>query len=255
MPQSLPLQGLSVLVTRPEKQADALIKQLKSKGAMVLHQPAIAIVADNNALQQTLVQQINDYDWLIFISKNAVEYGLDLIEARQQLKSDLKIAAIGKATCEALTQRGYNTVYCPTEGYDSEALLKSDAFSAEQIHQNKILIIRGGQGREHLKQSLEQRSSIVNYLDAYKREPAKLRLELADLHDIDIITISSQQGLDYLLAMLDAMTVKSMLDKLLIVPSERCHQRAAELGFKRIETAANATDDAMLNCITTKIKA
>jgi len=255
MPQTLPLQGLSVLVTRPEKQADALIEQLQNKGATVLHQPAISIVADNNASQQALVEQINSYDWLVFISKNAVQYGLDLIESRQPLNADLKIAAIGKATSKALNQRGYNNVYCPAEGYDSEALLQSEVFSAAQIRHNKILIIRGGQGREHLKQTLEQRCSSVSYLDAYKREPGKLRFKLADLLAIDIITISSQQGLDYLLAMLDAMTVKSLLDKLLIVPSDRCHKRAAELGFKRIETAANATDNAMLNCITNKIKA
>lgn len=255
MPQNLPLQGISVLVTRPEKQADALINQLKGKGATVLHQPAISIVSDKNASQQALIEQINNFDWLIFISKNAVEYGLDLMEAKQQLKSDLKLAAIGKATCEALNQRGYHTVYCPSEGYDSEALLQSDAFSAEQIKNKNVLIIRGGQGREHLKQTLEQRASLVCYLDAYKRQPAKLSLAPTDLHNIDVITISSQQGLDYLVKLFDAMTVKSMLDKLLIVPSERCHKRAAEIGFKQIETAANATDDAMLNCITNKIKA
>lgn len=254
MPEQLPLQGLSVLVTRPEKQADGLIELLTKKGATVLHQPAIRIVADSNSSQQAALDQINNYDWLIFISKNAVIYGLDLIEATHPLKTDINIAAIGKATCEALNQRGYQTVYCPAEGYDSEALLQSDAFSAEQIQHNKVLIVRGGQGREHLRQSLEQRSATVTYLDCYKREAAALRLKPVDLLNIDIITISSQQGLDYLLDMLDAMTVKSLFDKLLIVPSERCHKWAAELGFKRIETAANATDDAMLNCIMTNIK-
>jgi len=255
MPDKRPLQGCSVLVTRPKNQANALIELLKDQGATVLHQPAMTISAEPLAAQQSQIRRINNYDWLIFISKNAVEYGLNVIETGQTLNPSLKIAAIGKATCTALNLRGYNSIFCPAEGYDSEALLASDAFSADQIQAKKVLIIRGGQGREHLRETLEQRSASVVYLDVYQRHPATLQLSPTALQKLDIITISSQQGLEYLLSLVDTMTAKTMLDKLLIVPSERCYNRAVELGFKEIEIAANATDNAMLNCITHKIKA
>lgn len=248
-----PLSGLSVLVTRPIKQAESLIKQLEQQGATVLHQPAIRIEPVINSAQNPIIESINEYDWIVFISKNAVEYGLTLLSESQKNIQTASLAAIGKATCDALKQHGYSDISSPEQGFDSEALLNSEAFSKAQIKGKKLLIIRGGKGREHLKDSLETRQATVTYLDVYSRQTADLTLNLADFNSLDVITVSSQQGLENLLIMLGSNTIKRIQDKLLICPSKRCSQKASELGFNRVETAANATDNAMLNCIVDKI--
>ena len=248
-----PLNGLSVLVTRPLNQASSLISQLQLQGANVLHQPAIAIEAAFDSAQLPLLQSINNYDLLIFISQNAVEHGLSLVSNYQTIDKSLQIAAIGQSTQQTLLVNGFDNVISPQAGFDSETLLATAALSAEQIKDKKVLIIRGGEGRELLKDALESRSANVDYLDVYRRQRAALVIDPTDLSSLDIITVSSQQGLENLLSMFDAVPKKQILDKILITPSKRCSERARELGFNQIETAANATDNAMLSCIVDKI--
>ena len=248
-PGNKPLSGLQILVTRPEHQARSLIQLLGQQGADVFHQAAIRIEAEFNDSQKELLETLEQYDLLIFISKNAVHYGLSLFNTVDGLNKNRPLAAIGKATAQALTDHGFTNIICPDDGFDSEALLNTPAFLTPQINNKKILIIRGGAGREHLKETLEQRQATISYLDVYRRTPAKLELATETFKTLDIITVSSQQGLENLLSMLDNDTVNLLLEKKLITPGDRCSQKAKELGFKQIETAENATDNAMLNCI------
>jgi len=246
MPDNAALDQVTVLVTRPAGQADTLIKRLQQMGASVLHQPAIAIAAVTPPKSHIS----SDYDWILFISKNAVLYGLQYLDIKPE---NTQLAAIGKATQQALSEKGFSKVFCPEQGFTSEDLLSSDTFATDNIKNQSILIVRGGAGREHLKQQLQQRQAKVGYLDVYQRQIPELIITNEQILTANVITISSQQGLENLVEMLDPLTVKSMFDKLLIVPGVRCQQKATELGFKQVETAANATDDAMLNCIIDKI--
>ena len=244
-----PLTGLCVLVTRPLQQAQQLIHSLQAQGASTLHQPCIDIKACFNESQAALLAAIDNYDYVIFISKNAVEYGFALFKQTAHRLTSPVLAAIGQASSKALAQHTDKSIISPENGFDSEALLDCAEFSAQQIRAKKILIIRGGQGRPHLQDVLEQRQATVDCLDVYQRLPADRVLSNNDFQRLDVLTVSSQHGLENLLSMLDINTRTAILDKILITPSLRCSQKARELGFKHIETADNATDDAMLDCI------
>ena len=247
--------GLSILVTRPTNQATALIKLLQHEGARVLHQPSLKIQAFAEPGQQALIDNIADFDLLIFISRNAVEYGCRLINNQTPLDKTRPVAAIGKATQQALVEQGFSHIISPQQGFDSEALLASQALSIDEISSKKVLIIRGGQGRKLLKTTLEQRKASASYLDVYQRLPETPILSTTDYASLDFVTVSSQQGLESLLSILEPESKQQVLNKVLITPSLRCTERAKELGFNQIETAANATDNAMLSCIVDKIKA
>ncbi|MDH5517011.1 MAG: uroporphyrinogen-III synthase [Gammaproteobacteria bacterium] len=244
-----PLAGLSVLVTRPQQQADYLIQNLQQLGADTLHQPCINIQPYFDPAQQTVLSSINHYDFIIFVSANAVDYGFELLRRQQLSISKPLLAAIGKATVQRLQHYSAKSVISPEHGFDSEALLNCGQFLEHQIRAKKILIIRGGAGREHLKDVLKQRQASVDYLDVYQRSASAIIITSTDLQQLDILTVSSQQGLENLLAMLDSSDRAALLNKTLITPGSRCSDRARELGFKRIETADNATDDAMLSTI------
>jgi len=248
------LAGLSILVTRPANQTAALIELLQHQGARVLHQPSLKIQAFSDPDQQVLIDHIADFDLLIFISRNAVEYGCQLFNTQKPLDKSRPVAAIGKATQQALLEQGFTDIISPQHGFDSEALLASKGLSIEEISTKQVLIIRGGQGRELLKTTLEQRQASANYLDVYQRLPETPILSVADYESLDFVTVSSQQGLECLLSILEPESRQHILNKILITPSSRCADRAKELGFNQIETAANATDNAMLSCIIDKIK-
>ena len=244
-----PLTGLSVLVTRPLRQATHLLQSLQRLGASTYHQPCIDISPYSHQSQTVVMSSINRYDYIIFVSKNAVDYAFELFKTNNISITSPQIAAIGKTTRESLKNYFSDNIISPANGFDSEALLICPPFSEPQISFKKILIIRGGHGREHLKQTLEQRQASVEYLDVYQRSPSAIILPLDQFKNLDIITVSSQQGLENLLSMLDSKTRSAILKTLLITPSVRCANRAQELGFNQIVSAANATDDAMLSTI------
>src|SRR5882757_11198712 len=145
----LPLQGVGVLVTRPEQQAMPLCRLLESCGAMVLRLPAISIkpVGDTQDLRCRL-GALEAFDLIIFTSANAVRFGAPLLDQ----KRDLTLAAIGPATARALNQAGYRVAVQPAATFDSESLLLHPLL--DHPAGRRILIIKGSNGRSFLEQEL-----------------------------------------------------------------------------------------------------
>ena len=73
----------------------------------------------------------------IFISANAVEYGLRCVS----VPHDLSVAAIGHATAAALQHAGYRNILVPAQGADSEALLAAPALhEVAELHIGHALV-------------------------------------------------------------------------------------------------------------------
>jgi uroporphyrinogen-III synthase len=99
------LNGAHVLVTRPAHQAENLSRLIAERNGVAVRFPTLAIVAVDNActIQNTLAH-LDRYQWLIFISANAVtmhSYPVD--DGKIKKFKSVRIAAIGRATAEALT--------------------------------------------------------------------------------------------------------------------------------------------------------
>jgi len=67
------LTGRRIVVTRRREQSSALVSQLEARGATVLEVPAIEVgpPSDPGPLDAAL-QALDDYDWVVFTSENAV---------------------------------------------------------------------------------------------------------------------------------------------------------------------------------------
>src|SRR5688500_6262995 len=110
----LPLEGLSILITRPIRQAERLAKLIETVGGKPIIFPTIEIQAiEDKASLLKMLQNLKDYDLVIFISANAVEQGLPyILESKIPLDS-LKFAAIGNATKKALESYNIKDVVAP----------------------------------------------------------------------------------------------------------------------------------------------
>jgi len=161
------LQGVGVLVTRPEQQATPLCRLLESAGAVALRLPAIDIrpAADTRDIRLE-VGAIEAFDLIIFTSANAVRFGSALLDHRH----DLMLAAIGPATARALGEAGYRVAVTPTGAFDSESLLLHPVLAHPAGR--RILLIKGVNGRNLLERQLTQRGAQVEVADVYKRELA-----------------------------------------------------------------------------------
>lgn len=248
------LNGAHVLVTRPEHQAEHLSHLIEAQHGVAVRFPTLAIAAPDNAcgIQNTLAQ-LDKYQWLIFISANAVRMHSYLVDDGKIKKSkSVRNAAIGRATAEALTLAGLPVDLVPEKGYNSEALLAMPQL--QQMKGQRCLIVRGEGGRDELAMTLRNRGAHVDYLDVYKRIipsiDSSLVSSLLVQDKLDVITVTSGEALQNLFIMLEKKHHQRLLAVPLVVVSNRIRQIAADMGFKRIAVASCPLDSAILETVT-----
>ena len=244
------LAGLTILVTRPEHQAEPLCRLIETAGGQPLRLPALTILHTNDdlALSQRL-SQLSDYQIAIFISPNAVTYGLDAIERCGGMVDSLLLAAVGKGSAHALHHRlGRKPDLVPQGSFDSEALLALGPL--QHISGKRILIFRGVGGREHLADTLRQRRAIVDYAEVYRRATPPSPADGGWLDKTDIITLTSCEAIQNLVTMTPEAARAALFAKPLVVISQRCAEHARQLGFAQaIHISPQASDEAMANTL------
>ena len=244
------LTGLTILVTRPAHQAEPLCRLIEAAGGIPLRLPAITIHdnSDDPAFQRRL-SHLSDYQIAIFISPNAVSFGLDAIERSGGMVDSLLLATVGKGSARALQRRlGRTPDLVPQGSFDSEALLQLDPL--QHINGKRILIIRGVGGREHLAETLRQRKAQVDYAEVYRRESPAPTDDSEWLDKTDIITLTSSEAARNLVTMTPAAAHESLFARPLVVVSERCAEQARQLGFQQtIRITPQASDEAMVQTL------
>lgn len=246
------LTGRGILVTRPAHQAGPLCQLLEAAGAHALRFPVLTIrpAQDGTAVTAQLAR-LTDYDMAIFISANAVEQTMALMQPGAWPAS-VKIAAIGSATTRTLSAYGLTVTSSPTANFTSEALLLLPEFQA--VQDRRILILRGENGREHLRDNLLVRGAQVDYLAVYRRvrsnaDPQPL-LKQWQAGVIDAVLLTSAESLHQLQAIVGTLGQQLMRTTTLVVANVRIRELAQSLGHAGPVVIANdATDNAMLHAL------
>lgn len=242
-----------VLVTRPEGQADNLIRGLQAAGYRALHLPLLRVDAINPlpGLMRQRVQDLDLYDHVLFISANAARHGLSCLEAFwPQWPVGQRYWAVGASTAAVLEAHGL-AVGRPAVDMSSEGLLALPGLA--DLGGQRCLIVRGEGGREHLASVLRERGAEVDSLVCYRREPVEhdareLRARVGD-RPVDIVLISSGEGVEHLSRLLQNGEPSTLTNATLFAPSERVAALATDLGWPRVETVENASDAAMLAAV------
>ena len=242
-----PRAGLNIAVTRPREQAVQLAQRIEQAGGKVVLFPLLEIspAADPQALR-ALVSRLHEFNLAIFISPNAVRYGMEAICAEGILPARLKIATIGQGSAKALHDLGVQEVIAPQDRFDSEALLALSAL--QNVSGWRVVIFRGNGGRELLGDMLKARGATVEYAECYQRiKPQQdgAALLAADPH---AIIVTSSEALGYLWDMFDEAGRTWLATVPLFVPHTRITDAAQHLGWRNvIETAGG--DDGLLSSL------
>ena len=225
------LKGLTVLATRPNPQNIDLCQMIADESGRPIAFPVIRIDWLNR--ETATFKLLVSADILIFISVNAV-YGYQYWKNQSDhLKANAKIAAIGSQTKNALLKNGIAASIFPENGYNSEALLQSPQLTAEKVNGKFITIIRGLGGRDHLYNELRTRGAVVNYVEVYQRTCPAITAINFTIKEIDIISVTSNAGLENLLEMIGQHNHKALFELPLVVLSQRMASYAKQLGFKQ----------------------
>jgi uroporphyrinogen-III synthase len=232
-----PLAGIRVLITRPTIPASRTAKRLAELGATPFVFPTILIEpsVDKGQLKAALASLLGVYA-VIFVSPSAVEITLaDGIK----LPHSIKVFAPGLGTAEELNLHGVDNVLIPLKNFDSEGLLELPDLQSAHVKGRRILIFRGKDGRELLREGLEQRGAQVEIITTYHRcvpttPPTKL-LELLTVKKITAISIMSSSAVINLVAQVPVHDRKHMLLSLPVYASHKRIKAAAEvLGFLNV---------------------
>ena len=251
MPSSL--QGLAVLVTRPEQQAEPLCRRIERHGGIALRCPVLRIGEPRDwAPALAVFDRLNEYRLAIFTSANAVERALPRIRERGGIPPDLEIAAIGQATARALAGQGIDRcLQQPESDFTSEGLLALPRL--QSVAGQAIAIVRGEGGRALLADTLQRRGARVDFAEVYRRErpQADIGALLARWAsgEIGAVVAASSESLLNLFDMLGGAGQDYLRDTPLVVISARTRQTAVERGCRRILVAREASDDAIAEAL------
>lgn len=186
--------------------------------------PVMEAVGRDPADIATDTGRLFDPDIVIFVSVNAVRYGLTSAGCG-------KIAAIGPATTRVIEQHGFSVAIRSADGFTSEHLLATPELL--DVRGKVIRIVRGNGGRELMAQTLRDRGATVEYLEVYSRRlPAYTEAEIGDVEqklvsgEIDVVTMMSVESLLNLIALLPSTTYRAIANTLLVTPAARVIKEA-----------------------------
>ena len=193
----LPLQDRNIVITRAKGQSSEVKTIFKNEGAFIFDLPALVIdYPDNVEPLDKVIDQINKFDWIFFLSSNGVKYfNKRLLDKGSSLKicaKKFKIAVVGEKTAQYLSNAGIVPDYIPPD-FIAESLVKHFPFSLKDLN---ILIprVQSG-GNNQVIENLLSRGALVKEVAAYEsRCPESIPLETINAlqrKTIDAILFSS----------------------------------------------------------------
>jgi uroporphyrinogen-III synthase len=162
---------MRLIVTRPAAQAVPWVEALRAAGLDAVALPLIEIapLADPGPVQQGWAA-ITQQALVMFVSANAVDAFFAARPAGAVWPQGLAAASTGPGTSAVLRQQGVVQIEEPiaeSTQFDSEALwarLQHRDWSGQ-----RVLIVRGEDGRDWLTRRLQTQGAEVQHLTAYRR--------------------------------------------------------------------------------------
>ena len=235
----------AVVLTRPRADSERLSQALQGEGFQTRVMPIMTIEA-MPAAELTLAPSLSDDTLCIFISANAVRFGLPQLGPELARCPELTVIAVGNKTRDTLEAEGIHADV-PARA-DSEGLLEMPALSAPDSRD--VVIVKGEGGRELLASELTRRGARVTEWACYRRcWPDVDVSELAEIGAGLVFQASSGEMLSRLSELLAGEGQADLFQSPIIVPSGRVASLATQAGWGQVILAEDASDDAFMRAL------
>lgn len=253
-----PLWGKRILVTRSRAQASGLVKKIRGLGGEAIEFPTIEIEAEKNPEQlYQAFDRMEDYDWIIFTSVNAVDIFFRELKGRNRdirCLAGIKLGAIGPATAARLQNLGLLAELIPDE-FVAEGIIEK--VKVMMTPREKVLLPRARGARDVLPAALEKLGAAVEEIYLYQAVPP--RASASDIEKIlaqrfDYITFTSSSTVTNFVEILgerQAAAICGNAKTVCIGPITA--GTAREKGLKADITAGEYTIDGLLQGILTEL--
>lgn len=260
------------IVTRPAKDAQVWVEQLRARGIDALALPLITIAAADPQAALDAWAKLGQYDAVMFVSGNAVRHffaqrpawGPSPFEAEPPT---LRVWVTGPGSHAALVASGVepSRIDAPAlaEGlFDSESLWKQVRSTVRPGM--RLLIVRGstggddvldqGVGRDWLAQQFSAAGGVVDYVVAYVRRPpvwqdAQVALIAKAAQDGSVWIFSSAEAVAYLRA---SLPQQSWGGARALATHARIAQAVRQIGFGQVLDSSPMLDDVVASIESTQ---
>jgi uroporphyrinogen-III synthase len=247
-----PLDGISVLVTRPADQSDGLVDAIEQLGGTAIRAPMIVVAGltrDSQLKKQA--KTFKRFDSAIFVSKNAVDFGLELVDQYGSILKGKQVFAVGLGTAGALRAKGIENVNVPSSEFSSEGLLRLDGLAQDVVENTLILVFRGVGGRELLATTLRERGAEVIYCECYERlKPDVVLATVLNQHRIILPDVGLATSIDALVNLIEKIEdedLEQLFDMQMLVVGSRVGHEVASFGFTRPPVVVeNPSDESII---------
>jgi uroporphyrinogen-III synthase len=242
---SLPLAGLTVLVTRPAEHGGAWAKALEAAGANAVPYPTVEVVPPPSwePLDEAFAR-LSEYHWLVFTSAAAARFALRRLAAGAvpalAAADRPRVAAVGRETARAIEEHGLRVAVIP-EDPRQEGLI--DALGTLPPG-TRVLFPRAIGGRDELRNALLARGCVVDVVPASQTVP---RRDLPPPPPFDVAAFASPSALRAFVA---TQTLAPLERALVAVIGPTTASAARALGLNPI-TADAPTAEALVRVIST----
>lgn len=258
------MSNKTIVITRPSGQARQLSEALQASllksgftsetSPKIISLPLLTIAPkDDPVLKEQITAALRVADLAIFVSPNAIECTMRLLERSWQEVSDrpLPIGVMGGSSLAALKNHGIEgnltKVILPQDNaqWDSEGLWSELQKLKWDWSTKKVIIFKGDGGRDWLAQTLKQAGTQVEAFSVYARVPLDLNSPAwNDIHNMDFAKslwlLTSSEAVRYL------GQAKLPLDfATAICPHHNIADTAEQIGFGEV-FACEPGDDALI---------
>lgn len=190
------LQGKTVLITREESQSQDICKAISNYGGVPISVPLLSFRDPDEDVKThalSMIKNVNQYNWLIFTSKNGADFFFKFLkELDVELSENVKFAVIGKKTLEAVRGYGHEPKFVPTV-FVAENFIEE--FLQVVNEDEKVLICKGNLARDVIAQRLLENGCAVDEAICYVNEvPVSAEQQLVECFtqkNIDVIFFTS----------------------------------------------------------------
>jgi uroporphyrinogen-III synthase len=261
----------TIVVTRPSGQARQLIEVLTSsieqsgvaKRSLpeIVSLPLLTIVPKaDHSLADHIATTLKDADLAIFVSPNAIECVMRLLERDWQdfSKKIIPIGVMGGSSKLALQNHGIGQEKNPTpvlipknnEQWDSEGLWQELQSLGWDFKNKKIVIFKGEGGREWLADTLLNAGATVEAISVYTRVP----LDLANpawhtIREMDfsksLWLLTSSEAVRYLGQVVKDQFPQGLQTASALCPHHNITEAAQAIGFGEVFTTESG-DEALI---------
>jgi uroporphyrinogen-III synthase len=236
-----PLEGRSILVTRPLSQSDSLFSQIKEKGGIPLSFPVVTIQGADVLDNRSVFNNLDSYQWIIFTSMNGVNYFFRFIKEAGLSVHNHRFAAVGEKTAQLLKRYTASPVLFPKQ-FDAPSMVEMLKHHVKKGE--RVLFPKGNLASSYIKDQLAQMIQ-VNELVIYETGPNE-RLDWELPMKADCFFFLSPSAVQFMMSHQEYEKNETFLSKPVFCIGPATNKAARENGFKHVFVSDRSTAESMI---------